>query len=588
MPSSDSESPNSHNDKGVGGSNSGGGQSQLPRRGAKACKTCRKGKNRCINEGGEPPCKRCAQNGLQCVFEVSSGKTVDEEYALFVSVLCLLVRERLLTTSTPGRRVERLERTMSSLASTVEGLSGLIRSSGLINNNNNNNTFAGVNLSSLHHPQASASASPPVLQQRRHNQQPQPPQPVRLDADFNARSPSDMLHWDHQIMPSDTSLLPPHLAGVQSSNPFQNHQHHRDDLRPPTIPPFPTASVSFAIPSPGSGSSAHSPGIVGSLKRPRAPSSSAESVQREFPPLPNYRAPPHPISQYGLVPSAGPSDDEDDSLPTASLTAPFEALAEAAAAAAAGSADQPGSGDMTPKKNKRRRRRMPPPPNAFPDVVEKGLVDDTLARQIFSFYFNHCHRFLPILDPLEDTYENMRMRSPWAIDSILATGGGRMPDPSADVQLAAEFALEEAQGIARSSLFGPTVRKEGVVAMALLAAFSTEGYMATGHALRMSYDLGLHRALGKIAEGAEKGKVRREDEEKDLLVSCRIFLGLYWLDFVLSTGSGRPHLCDDELVAPDQMAALLRCERLSLFKWITPLIWRFITDILSQYLPTSH
>ena len=53
-------------------------------------------------------------------------------------------------------------------------------------------------------------------------------------------------------------------------------------------------------------------------------------------------------------------------------------------------------------------------------------------------------------------------------------------------------------------------------------------------------------------------QVRREDEEKDLLVSCRIFLCLYWLDFVLSTGSGRPHCCDEDLVSVERMASMLR------------------------------
>lgn len=62
----------------------------------------------------------------------------------------------------------------------------------------------------------------------------------------------------------------------------------------------------------------------------------------------------------GIVPSNAPSDDED-ALPTASLTAPFEALAEAAAAAASGSATPVHKGRF-----KKRQRRMPPPPNAFP------------------------------------------------------------------------------------------------------------------------------------------------------------------------------------------------------------------------------
>lgn len=93
--------------------------------------------------------------------------------------------------------------------------------------------------------------------------------------------------------------------------------------------------------------------------------------------------------------------------------------------------------------------------------------------------------------------------------------------------------LEEAQGIARSSLFGPVVRKEAVqgmsnvashfsffnvdyfpLGMLLLAAWSTNGWLPSGHAMRMALDLGLHRALEKLAD--DGGKQRSEEEERNL------------------------------------------------------------------------
>lgn len=66
----------------------------------------------------------------------------------------------------------------------------------------------------------------------------------------------------------------------------------------------------------------------------------------------------------------------------------------------------------------------------------------------------------------------MRERTPWAIDSIIAAAASRMVPQSRDIADASENATEEAMGIARSSLFAPTVRKEGVQAMALLAAWA--------------------------------------------------------------------------------------------------------------------
>jgi hypothetical protein len=50
--------------------------------------------------------------------------------------------------------------------------------------------------------------------------------------------------------------------------------------------------------------------------------------------------------------------------------------------------------------------------------------------------------------------------------------------------------------------------------MLLLAAWSTNGWLPSGHAMRMALDLGLHRALEKLAD--EGGKQRTEEEERNL------------------------------------------------------------------------
>lgn len=50
--------------------------------------------------------------------------------------------------------------------------------------------------------------------------------------------------------------------------------------------------------------------------------------------------------------------------------------------------------------------------------------------------------------------------------------------------------------------------------MLLLSAWSTNGWLPSGHAMRMALDLGLHRALEKLADGGAKG--RTNEEERDL------------------------------------------------------------------------
>lgn len=76
-------------------------------------------------------------------------------------------------------------------------------------------------------------------------------------------------------------------------------------------------------------------------------------------------------------------------------------------------------------------------------------------------FFSGCHLFVPIFDVSYDSYDGLKERSPWTFDAILAVAGkiksGNNPPAPSFYK-----ALEEAQGIARSSLFGPIARKEAV------------------------------------------------------------------------------------------------------------------------------
>ena len=67
--------------------------------------------------------------------------------------------------------------------------------------------------------------------------------------------------------------------------------------------------------------------------------------------------------------------------------------------------------------------------------------------------------------------------------------------------------------------------------MLLLAAWSTNGWLPSGHAMRMALDLGLHRALEKLADG---GKRRSEEEERDLGIYDFSLLCLRSCDMVFS------------------------------------------------------
>ena len=86
-------------------------------------------------------------------------------------------------------------------------------------------------------------------------------------------------------------------------------------------------------------------------------------------------------------------------------------------------------------------------------------------------FFAGCHLFIPLFDPNYDTFESLMERTPWTFDSILAIAS-KIRSGNAPLSPTFYKCLEEAQGIARSSLFGPVVRKEAVMGK----QFRTRGF----------------------------------------------------------------------------------------------------------------
>ena len=106
-------------------------------------------------------------------------------------------------------------------------------------------------------------------------------------------------------------------------------------------------------------------------------------------------------------------------------------------------------------------------------------------------------------------------RTPWTFDSILAIAA-KIRSGSGSLSPTFYKCLEEAQGIARSSLFGPIAIKEAVQGMLLLAAWSASGWLPSGHAIRMALDLGLNRALETLAQASDQGQRLTQEEERNL------------------------------------------------------------------------
>ncbi|ODN84061.1 hypothetical protein, variant [Cryptococcus amylolentus CBS 6039] len=487
------------------------------KRGSKACVACRKGKNRCEWDPSakNTTCRRCMLNGTKCVFEKASEKSRGKS-ATVVEVQ-----------GEADDRVRSLENAVRALTDSHTQMQ-----------------------TALHHvfkliPQLSSNGPSPGM------------------------APSTIF---------TSSISPPQIWPPAGPGLVSNERNN--------VPERPKSPQNIAS------------GKKGSV--------SVKKDKEDFPPLPGYVAPSsHRFGTYGIIPipSAAPSahhspsssrsssssrspNEYPSALPHESLTAPIqalEALANAADQAAAleggkekrgeGSSDEDHTlrakgkgklrddvGEERGRSKKRKRvaidvtgknvhlrlmkktRPDPTPRNPFPDVITKGLVSETEARELWDIFFSGCHYFLPIFDKSYDTFETFVDRTPFSTNGLLAVAA-KIRAGNGPPGQTFESCLAEGQGIARSTLFGPVVRKEAVLALVILSVWSQNGWLPCGHALRAGLDMNLHRALDRLAI---KDEERSEFEERDLVVSARIWLNCYMHDHLVSLGNGKPLMLRDD------------------------------------------
>ncbi|ORX34127.1 hypothetical protein BD324DRAFT_636719 [Kockovaella imperatae] len=503
---------------------SGGG---IPaKRGSKACSACRKGKNRCEPDpsGLSDSCRRCLANKIPCIFEKTSdrasrrrGSAVGDAFPTEAEGRVLHLERSVRDLAHGQNQIQSALQQILSMLPAPSNLSTTPTSVTFFPQGSSNGTPSGLPPSNIFH----TSVSPPEM--------------------FNSMPPP-----------------PPHI----SAGPLSSMVNYLQD------------AISTSPQNTAAG-------------RTGGPSVDTERKERkEFPKLPGFAPPNHVFGTYGIIPvpsvppsptqshgdAASPSAESNTSLPRDSLTAPIQALqalANAADQAASSRKNESAEGENSrdsdiPQSSdaiwtKRKRVRMdvkdpvlrmkkktkpdPTPRNPFPDVVTKGLVSETEARELWDIFFSGCHYFVPLWDKKYDTYETYIERTPFSTNGLLAVAA-KIRAGNGPLGQTFQRCLEEAQGIARSTLFGPIVRKEAVAAMLILSVWSANGWMPCGHALRGALDMNLHRALDTLA--AEPTRPRSEAEERDLVVSARIWLNCYMHDHLVSLGTGKPLLLNDE------------------------------------------
>ncbi|KAF8634474.1 hypothetical protein AX15_000914 [Amanita polypyramis BW_CC] len=500
----------------------------------RACNACRKQKMRC--EGADnPPCRRCRNTGLECLFEKPS-------------------REATLTGEAGLERIRSLEAhvaeikiSQTTILSTLSELVAQIRGGSLARSP----TYTHYNQSpSLSSP--SMSTATPTATHQHINEIHQSPQVTSgnfTGAHGQMPNPSARQHrasvtyqgqafQPNQVSPTgeaQPSSLPQAYSNSHGYNQSQSSRLSQGHV----LPPFSSIQAISTSAQPSNVSSMrYQAANIQSTRQP----AKLSGVKR-----------PLPSSQLTSGESSDFEEEDNGELPAQGLVAPWEVLRGLADVASRRAAKENGDGTdshsrtRTPSPERHGRpskRRKHLHKLTFPDVVTKNIISEAEARELFAIFYGGCSTFLPVFNANTDTYDALHERSPFAVDCIcmvasrIKDGGGK---PSEQYRKC----LEEVQSIACATLFAPVMRPEAVQSMILIAGWSDNGWLSGGHAVRMAIELSMHKAWPRLYRRMQSKKADLK-EDKELVIATRTWLCLFLFEHQLSYGTGRPAVLKED------------------------------------------
>ncbi|KDN36432.1 hypothetical protein RSAG8_10824, partial [Rhizoctonia solani AG-8 WAC10335] len=472
----------------------------------RACNACRKQKMRC--DGPEnPPCTRCRTNGTQCVFEKVHKSDPDS-----------------------NERLQKLEAQFVNMQGTLSDILAELRNP--TRHMSSPSSSVGPPPSHNMHPYESPNVGrsqpvPSILAES-----PQPTGSYQYQPQQSQQLPS--LHsvlprHYHSGSPSTSSNTPllidraPHLIWITSA---ANSDDEGDIPSSALLAPIGVLNDLANVAAQSDAGSR--PG----LKRKRGEGSSPEgNIGHSSRPAPS----PHNSS-------IGPS-------PQGAQSTPRTIASEASPVGAQGTVeaynvDPEESEEQNIPEAKSEAVEEERSPEREWDAIEKGIVSEEEAMELHQIYFTGCYRVLAVFNKSFDTLASLRARSPFLLNCILMTaskardGGG----PPSQTQMAL---VRECSCMAKEYLFGPLKSVEIVQGLLLIAGWSHStgptGWLAPGHAIRYAVELGLHKALPRLARRQNvPGTDRTNDTERALVVAARTWCGLYVFEYQISFGTGRP------------------------------------------------
>ncbi|THC91546.1 hypothetical protein EYZ11_008986 [Aspergillus tanneri] len=174
------------------------------------------------------------------------------------------------------------------------------------------------------------------------------------------------------------------------------------------------------------------------------------------------------------------------------------------------------------------------------DVVERGLLAEEQARSIYERFMTGSKNFLPLFDPIRDTFDSIRSRSPFCFSVVLYLASRAVPEFRGDGHLQ-RVLQDEAQRLAEDSFFERPTKLETVQGMILLAAYSEKTWFSTALILRTALDSGLEKSLDRLLAQTEmpRSYISASLEDRMLVWQTRTWLISFTLELDVASGTGR-------------------------------------------------
>ncbi|KAL6230528.1 hypothetical protein BDW75DRAFT_248566 [Aspergillus navahoensis] len=174
------------------------------------------------------------------------------------------------------------------------------------------------------------------------------------------------------------------------------------------------------------------------------------------------------------------------------------------------------------------------------DIISRSIISEEDARCIYERFMNCSKNFLPLFDPVRDTFDSIRSRSLFCFTVIIYLASRAASDFRGDTHLQ-RVLQDEAQQLAEDSFFAKPTKLETVQGMILLAAYSEKTWFSTALILRTALDLGLEKSLDTLLtqNAPPRSYLSAGMEDRQLVWQTRTWLISSTLELDVASGTGR-------------------------------------------------